>query len=359
MKHCRPHPVVALAAAALVLTAAPGPIRATPMTILLTATPGGGTPGGAGLGNGQFWATRFQAPFDGTARTAGARLMTIFTVGTVEMAAAIVELTGPTDFPDSSNLTTPDVVGSGVFSFTGNGTADRSVSLDLPIEKDQWYALAFGKGLRGASGANTGGTSFSLANTPIGSPRFFVGVGPNEVTSSLRMFLTAEPSAPHAAVGSGTGSSGQVGGGPAVVGGVEATFENVTAGGLLIGDFAATHIADLTPELADSIDFLLLTDPLQMWEIDFTGAFSGQITLTFGYDDTNLLPGMAEEDLGIFHRLDNGTWELLDPVALDTVNNTVSVETASLSTFAIGAVPEPAAMSLLALGGVALIRRRQ
>ncbi|NOZ38880.1 MAG: hypothetical protein GXP24_01470 [Planctomycetes bacterium] len=67
--------------------------------------------------------------------------------------AAIVELDNAIDFPDSEDLSTPDVLGTNLLAFpepSGEVWADLELSLN-----PGWYALVFGSGLFGASG--TGG----------------------------------------------------------------------------------------------------------------------------------------------------------------------------------------------------------
>lgn len=156
----------------------------------------------------------------------------------------------------------------------------------------------------------------------------------------------------------GTNVSGSVGGGSSEVGGVDFTFSQVTVDGTFSSDFQPTLIADLDPTLIESITFGIPSNPLQLWDLEFTGEFNGLVELTFGYDDSNLFPGQQETDLRVFHQLDDGVWEVLPVIAQDINANTLTVVTAGFSPFAIGVIPEPTSFTLLAWGGMVLIGRR-
>lgn len=184
----KPATLTTAAALSLVLASAAG---AVPIIIVQTATPGGGVAGGGGVGSPTFLATRFQAPFTGNTNVATVRLVRPFNFGAVDMFAAVIALTGAADFADSSNLTTPDVLGSAVFSYTGTSNIDKSVALSVPIVSGQWYALAFGAGLRGSSGANIAGLGYSLANTGPATT-FFSQADTDFVLQNYRFVLTAE-----------------------------------------------------------------------------------------------------------------------------------------------------------------------
>lgn len=78
---------------------------------------------------------------------------------------ALVALTGPTDFPDSSDLTTPDVLGSTILIFP-TPSAEVLGDLQLALEPG-WYSVVFGSGLFGADG----GGAAVRNNTDIASPQ--------------------------------------------------------------------------------------------------------------------------------------------------------------------------------------------
>jgi len=149
----------------------------------------------------------------------------------------------------------------------------------------------------------------------------------------------------------------ETGGGSDTVGGIDFHFEEITAGGVLTGQYKPTPIDELSPGDIDAVNFLLPSDPLSIWAINFGGQFEGTVMLTFCYDDSNLL--IPEAYLAIWHKLPSGVWEMLPVISHDMDANTLTVTTTSFSDFALGAVPEPATLSLLALGSLALLRRRR
>ncbi len=156
----------------------------------------------------------------------------------------------------------------------------------------------------------------------------------------------------------GPSQAAEVGGGSGVVGGVDLLFDAVATGGTVRGEYAPTPIADLSPEDLAAMGFLLPTDPLQLWSLEFDGDFSGDVQLTFCYDDNLLVPGISEDMLYVYHQTAGG-WEQLPVVSRDLVGNTITVTTTSFSDFALGAVPEPSSAALLALGAAALLKRRR
>jgi T5SS/PEP-CTERM-associated repeat protein len=87
-------------------------------------------------------------------------------------------------------------------------------------------------------------------------------------------------------------------------------------------------------------------------------AFGGE-TLTFRYDDAMAASLGMNDNLLRVYDLQNGQW--IDVTGgLDTVNNLISTDTQTgFSEFAVGETPEPATLSLLALGGLAMLRRRK
>jgi hypothetical protein len=83
-----------------------------------------------------------------------------------EFFGAIVNLTDQNDFPDSGNLSTPDVVGSAIVAFPAP-SAEVFGNLSLSLQPG-WYALVFGSGLFGATDAG----AMPLNNPDIGNPSY-------------------------------------------------------------------------------------------------------------------------------------------------------------------------------------------
>ena len=79
---------------------------------------------------------------------------------------AIVQLDDENDFPDSEDLSTPDVLGTTLLSFP-EPSAEVFGDLSLRLEPG-WYGLVFGSGLFDTTGL--GGAPRN--NTDIGTPRF-------------------------------------------------------------------------------------------------------------------------------------------------------------------------------------------
>ena len=99
----------------------------------------------------------------------------------------------------------------------------------------------------------------------------------------------------------------------------------------------------------NSIDFGLPTDPVLFWNLDLDGVFSGNVTLTFGYDDASFVPFHSEATLVVFHFVApfggctpglNCGWIPLSVVSRDLAANTITVVTNSLSPFALGGPAE-------------------
>jgi len=139
-------------------------------------------------------------------------------------------------------------------------------------------------------------------------------------------------------------------------------FQDVTSGGdVTIGLLAPDH-----PDVpADTVGNIL-----GIWDIEADpGLVFGTADLTLRYDPTDL-GGVAEADLRLFH-FDGVNW--IDVTAgIDTTNHWLfATGLTGFSPFAAGtnihidagvppvpAIPEPATIAVLAMGGVGLLRRR-
>lgn len=83
-----------------------------------------------------------------------------------DFVGAIVRLDDETDFPDSENLSTADVLGTTTMTFP---VASAEIFGDLVLSLDPgWYSLAFASGVFGASGVG----GMVLNNPDIGAPSY-------------------------------------------------------------------------------------------------------------------------------------------------------------------------------------------
>ena len=162
--------------------------------------------------------------------------------------------------------------------------------------------------------------------------------------------------------GAGVGANLLGGSGGSQAGSLDLTFDNVLTGGILSAVYRqtdATSFANGYLNNPSDINFVLSGLPggnVQFWEIALEGGAFDTATLTVHYDDSLLPVGFDETTLGISHYHD-GIWENLPAVARDTFANTIAFETTGFSSFVL--TPEPATLSLLALGGLAALARRR
>jgi hypothetical protein len=160
----------------------------TAITPFASATLGAtGSPVGAfPMSSIQFLAVRFVLAAPGVTSNIG-----IHTVGSGTFFGAVVQLSTLADFPDSLDLSTPDVLGSVVMTFPAL-SAEVQAPLVLNLSAGT-YALIFGSSILGASG--TGAAAGFDPN--IGTPSYFIenraGVPPffysNGGLNTVRMFI--------------------------------------------------------------------------------------------------------------------------------------------------------------------------
>lgn len=87
---------------------------------------------------------------------------------------------------------------------------------------------------------------------------------------------------------------------------------------------------------------------IQYWNLDYVGAFTGNMDLTFCYDDT-ILDGEDEMRLGIFQFSTGlGVWQQLKTEFHDPINNLLYIRSGSFGPFILGYISEPVPVSLLA-----------
>ncbi|MCE9611500.1 MAG: hypothetical protein K8R23_14985 [Chthoniobacter sp.] len=136
----------------------------------------------------------------------------------------------------------------------------------------------------------------------------------------------------------GTGSSGGCNGGSSVPGGLDYQFEDVTSSGSCFAEFSKADNAELAVRIAanefGSFNFLTPGSPAQVWNVGFSGAYAGSVSLTFAYDATLLPPGFDESTLTI-HHYSGGAWQTL-PGTVDAVTHRITFSTTALGAFALG-----------------------
>lgn len=239
---------------------------------------------------------------------------------------------GLEDFIGFHASATPSAYEVGYFGIEGNGVDDHALGkpsdgVHLSIE-DNWQSPPYS--------ARLGTDNFAPPQRWVaGAQRWNLGaLAPNQ-SAALDVLLTLRTGT---RVIAGTGSSGGCNGGASVPGGVDYKFEDVTSEGSCFAKYSkadeneiAVHVAagEFTP-----FTFLTPGGPAQVWEMEFSGAFSGSAALTFGYDATVLPAGFDETALALY-QFTGDTWLKLAS-AVDTVTHTIAVNTTNLSVFALG-----------------------
>ncbi len=131
-----------------------------------------GQGGGVVVAEDQILGVRFDVTSTVTTGSIGGHFVSDTAAG--PYFGAIVALSGPNAFPESNNLTTPDVLGSTLLNFPYLSSADVGANLSLTLTPG-WYAVLFGGGTFG-SPADASGAAPS-DNTDIGTPSFFFSRG--------------------------------------------------------------------------------------------------------------------------------------------------------------------------------------
>jgi len=145
---------------------------------------GTGSVGGYVANFSQFIGVRFVLAAPATTSRIG-----IHGVGSGTIFGAVVALSSLADFPDSTDLSTPDVRGSALITLV-DPSAEVSAPLVLNLPAGV-YALLFGSGILGA----TGDGAAPYTNTDIGTPSYYFssgglgGIYVDGGLSQVRMFL--------------------------------------------------------------------------------------------------------------------------------------------------------------------------
>ena len=121
------------------------------------------------LGHTQFGGARFELTSSMQVDAIGGHFATYYPGGSLNLFGALVALTAETDVPDSSNLSTPDVLRTVAFDPTGP-SSDHVIPIDPILLTPGWYAVVFGAGLHGAVAGFD--NSAQQNNSPAGSPKY-------------------------------------------------------------------------------------------------------------------------------------------------------------------------------------------
>jgi hypothetical protein len=139
-------------------------------------------------------------------------------------------------------------------------------------------------------------------------------------------------------VTTGAGSSGGCNGGSSVPGGVDYQFDDVSSEGSCFGEYSKADAAELAVHVAagefEPFTFLTPGEPAQLWELSFSGTFSGAVHLTFGYDPM-ILPAGFDENTLCLYQFSGNAWQKLTSV-VNPGSHTIAVATDSLGAFALG-----------------------
>ncbi len=151
------------------------------------------SPGGQSVFDRQFVGARFFV----TQETDTTRVGGNFTTPILDIFGAVVRLSSASDFPDSANLSTPDVLGAARLSAPGPPLGNRAenVSQALSIHLTRgWYAIVFGSGLFGTQFPSFG-SSLPTQHLAVGNPRFFQssGLDPGSVYANITFPRTQTP----------------------------------------------------------------------------------------------------------------------------------------------------------------------
>jgi hypothetical protein len=220
----------------------------------------------------------------------------------------------------------------GYFGIEGNGVDDHAIGkpsegVHLSIEAN-WQATPYNQ--------RQGTDYFAPTNRWVaGAQRWDLGnLGPGQ-SVSLEVLLSLRTGT---RVPTGTTVSGGCNGGSSVPGGLDYEFEDVSSDGSCFGEFATADAAEIAIRVDEGefepFTFLRPGEPAQIWKVQFSGTYSGNVKLNFGYDFTLLPPDFDESTLALYEFV-NGAWQKL-PGTVDPLTHTIAVSTSGLSTFALG-----------------------
>jgi T5SS/PEP-CTERM-associated repeat protein len=163
-----------------------------------------GQAGGATVNSDVFVGVRFQLTAPATADRVGGHMFRS-AGGNNQFFGALVQLSGQFDFPDSPNLSTPDVLRTATIAPPPSFNSNDAFGTFAPVAlAPGWYAVVVGSGLFGATGVGAMVTNNSL----VGSPSFLRhdadGTWVSTTPSGLRFVLAGPASRSWANAANGT-----------------------------------------------------------------------------------------------------------------------------------------------------------
>ena len=239
---------------------------------------------------------------------------------------------GLEDFVAFHASVAPSAFELGHYGIEGNGVDDHAFG-----KPSDGVHLSIENNWQGAPYAGRQGTDvFAPPQRWVaGAQRWEFGVLAAGQSASLDVLLTLRTGTK---VNPGGGSSGGCNGGSSVPGGVDYQFETVSTEGSCFGEYSSADQGEIEIRIADgefnAFTFLTPGQPAQIWEVEFTGVYSGSIFLTFAYDPLLLPAGFDESVLCLYH-FTGGAWQKLAST-LNPALNTISVTVGTLGVFALG-----------------------
>lgn len=247
-------------------------------------------------------------------------------------AGASSSTEGLEDYISLQALTAPSAFEIGAYGLEGNGVDDHSSAkpsdgVHLSIENN-WSSAPYS--------TRQGTDNFTPPTRWVaGAQRWEMGtLAPNQ-TATIELLLAIRTGT---SVSPGGGSTGGCNGGSGVQGGLDYDFEQVETHGSCFGSYSHADENELSIRVANGefapITFPTPVGPVQVWKVEFSGTFTGGVTLKFHYDDTQLPAGFDESSLTLY-RYGSGGWQMLTGT-VDSLANTITVSTTAFGTFALG-----------------------
>jgi hypothetical protein len=240
---------------------------------------------------------------------------------------------GLEDYIGFQSFVVPTAYEIGYYGIEGNGVDFHSLGkpsegVHLSIE-DNWQTAPYA--------ARQGTDNFAPAQRWIaGAERWTLGTLANGQSVSLDVLLSLRTGTK---VDLGTGSSGGCNGGSSVPGGLDYSFDDVTGSGSCFAEYAQADAAEIEVRVAHgefgSLDFLTPGGPAQIWNVSFSGTFSGSVSLSFAFDPMLLPPGFDETALCLYQYYENA-WHWLGGTQDPLLPHAITVTATSLSAFALG-----------------------